>query len=528
MSTSSSVRPGHFPPRKRGIPFHIMAPAVLALATASLLGWSALATFKPVPRVMVGRVLPISVSPENTPDSTTVETPAKVVPTVQAPGWIEPDPYPTAAAALADGVLEEILVLEGQSVERGQLIARLVVEDADLDLQAAQAELDLAESDHQHAQARLTAAQANWDNPVRLDREVAVAQALVDELQARIAQLPSSITEARANLRSKEQEAQRISKAAASGSASEIELIIAEAASEALRAMVEFLVRQESILQSQLRSAVAEHRAAERDLELRIDDRLALASAEAGVLGAASRLERARVARDTAQLRVDRMRIHAPMGGLVLQRLKAPGDKVMRGMDDPRSAQVLLLYDPQRLQVRADVPLAEASHISVGQKCEVFCEVLPDQTFTGTVTRITNEADLQRNTLEIKVRIEDPSEMLKPEMLARVRFLGSNDSMANGPESQPQAATWFTVPTAAVQESGRVQVVRERSGLRGRIRTLMVEPGDLAETSPDLIRVRGELRQTDLVVLGEPEYQDGTLVEISTEVAASDTEGGRS
>ena len=49
---------------------------------------------------------------------------------VQAPGWVEAAPFATAVSALADGVVKEVLVLEGQPVEPGEVIARLVDDDA--------------------------------------------------------------------------------------------------------------------------------------------------------------------------------------------------------------------------------------------------------------------------------------------------------------------------------------------------------------------------------------------------------------
>ncbi|MCA9277390.1 MAG: efflux RND transporter periplasmic adaptor subunit, partial [Phycisphaerales bacterium] len=131
----------------------------------------------------------------------------------------------------------------------------------------------------------------------------------------------------------------------------------------------------------------------------------------------------ARAARDEAQLRLDRMQVVAPIDGVVMLRLVAPGDKRMVAMDDPRSAQVALLYDPGQLQVRVDVPLADASHLFLGQACEVVVDVLPDTTFAGEVIIITHEADLQKNTLEVKVLVVDPAAALRPEMLTRVRFL---------------------------------------------------------------------------------------------------------
>jgi multidrug efflux pump subunit AcrA (membrane-fusion protein) len=39
------------------------------------------------------------------------------------------------------------------------------------------------------------------------------------------------------------------------------------------------------------------------------------------------------------------------------------------------------------------------------------------------VTRVVHEADIQKNTLQVKVAIEAPAPEIKPEMLARVKFL---------------------------------------------------------------------------------------------------------
>ena len=87
------------------------------------------------------------------------------------------------------------------------------------------------------------------------------------------------------------------------------------------------------------------------------------------------------------------------MAGNVLRRLKGPGDKVMLGMDDPHSSHVVHLYDPGALQVRVDVPLADAAQVGVGQACEVVVDILPDEIFAGEVTRVTHEADLQKEHL---------------------------------------------------------------------------------------------------------------------------------
>ena len=66
---------------------------------------------------------------------------------------------------------------------------------------------------------------------------------------------------------------------------------------------------------------------------------------------------------------------------------------------------VLRIYNPQKLQVRVDVPLANAAQVSVGQEATITAEVLRDTVFHGKVLRILHEADIQKNTLQVKVSI---------------------------------------------------------------------------------------------------------------------------
>ncbi|NRB73562.1 MAG: biotin/lipoyl-binding protein, partial [Verrucomicrobiales bacterium] len=59
----------------------------------------------------------------------------------QASGWIEPDPLPIKATALVNGVVECVGVLEGEVVKQGQILAELISEDFELDLETAESDL---------------------------------------------------------------------------------------------------------------------------------------------------------------------------------------------------------------------------------------------------------------------------------------------------------------------------------------------------------------------------------------------------
>jgi RND family efflux transporter MFP subunit len=332
--------------------------------------------------------------------------------TVQAPGWVEADPYPIAVSALADGVVKDVLALEGQSVKAGDVVARLVDDDARLAL--ARTEADLAQK-----QATLEAAQRDWDNPVERTRAVATGEAMVAQTRSHIEKHHAEVAVEAAKLQAAKEEFERVQKS--QQASSEIELIRSRQAFEAQRATLESVEKQAAIYEAELAQRTAELIAAKDNLRLRIPEAKALAEAKAAVA-------LAKATRDEAALRLSRMDVRSPAEGIVMQRLVEPGAKLFLSMDDPKSAMAVRLYNPRKLQVRVDVPLADAAKVGVGQPAQIVVGVLPDRTFTGRVTRIVNEADIQKNTLQVKVAIEDPSPQLKPEMLARVRFT----SVANG------------------------------------------------------------------------------------------------
>ena len=100
--------------------------------------------------------------------------------------------------------------------------------------------------------------------------------------------------------------------------------------------------------------------------------------------------------------------------------------------------------------MRVDVPLADAAALQVGQLARIKCNLLPDQTFTGVVTRIEGHADIARNTLQAKVRIDKPSDHLRPDMLCRVEFLEGHHSQQEGATSRGALSTW--APESAIND----------------------------------------------------------------------------
>lgn len=526
MKSRDDVAPGRIPPSAaRLVP--IVIPALVLAATLAVVGWSSWPLLRPAREVVV--VQAVFDRSQQPPSPNPGEAPKKHIPTVQAPGWLEAEPFFTACTALADGVVESIEVLEGDRVERGQIVARLVQDDAKLSLRQSEADLAIARANLGAAAAERDAAQQAWDNPVELHRAIQSGKASVAESEAELNQLPARIDSADATLTRLVEEEARVKDSTKQGAASEFELIVARQRATAQRADVAALEAMRGILEARADRLRSELRAAERNLELRIDDRRRLATAEASLAAAQASVGLAEARRDEAALELDRMIIRAPVSGYVQRRLVAPGDKVVRMMDAPHSAHLVHIYDPSRLQVRVDVPLADASHISVGQACEVVVEVLPDTTFRGEVLRITHEADLQKNTLQVKVKVLNPDPVLRPEMLTRVKFLPPQGVHGLTPRATGGASGAETqavlVPSDAVERdsgSARVWLVTNRKNGRGVLaaRNVTVE----REPQPGWLLISGHLQPGDLVVDSPNKPREGEHVVIR----AAQNEGVRS
>jgi HlyD family secretion protein len=423
----------------------LLLPGMVIVAAAALLGYSAREALTPALEVQAVPVLVRQVVPGEAGGS------AGQVDggggggggAVQAPGWVEPDPFSISVPALADGVVREVLVLEGDHVKAGQVVAHLIDEDARLALAAAEAQVAEHRAALDLAQVELHAAQRQWDHPVERRRAVAAAEALAREAHAELAMLELQVAAEAARAQEARDEHARLLRLRDSLAGSEAELSRWEQRARAAQSVLAAAQARRAVLEAQLARHEAEASAARQSLELRIEERRALDAAQAALLRARAALARAEVNRDEAQLRLARMQITTPAAGIVLARLIEPGMRLTTGSDDPTGSLALRLYDPARLQVRVDIPLADAQRIRVGQEAQLVTEGLPDRTFRGRVSRLVHEANIQKNTVQVKVALiesGDATAGLKPEMLMRVRFHGPSGPGAGSAGGEAQAA----------------------------------------------------------------------------------------
>ena len=376
-------------------------------------------------------------------------------PLFQAPGWIEPRPTPINVPALAAGIMEDLHVVEGQTVQAGMLIAKLISIDAELAVRRARSTLQLREAEYQSALSEQIAAETRLRKPVHLQVVVADAESELAAAQVQLAQIPHLIVAGEADLEFARANVQ--AKRAAGDGVSAIVKQQAEADLKNAEAKLSELRNSEPSLRSRVDALERKVAGLQEQLELLIEETRQLAEAQANVATAAAMRDEARVRLEEAELRLSRMRITAPRDGRILRLVASPGDRVM-GMDttaEHRSSTIVQMYDPSHLQVRVDVRLEDVPMVTSGQRVKVETAASAEP-IDGYVLQATSTANIQKNTLEVKVALVEPPGSVTPEMLVTSTFLAPP---AKTEESASESLQRIFIPRQLVQtESGSSQV----------------------------------------------------------------------
>ena len=447
------------------------------------------------------------VTPRPAPDGAATAAPRDRV-LVQAAGWIEPDPFLVHVTALAGGIVEEVLVQESDVVEADQVVARLVDDEARLAVARITAELAQSQAQLVDAKARCQIARERFDAALEVKETEAIARADAEGKAAEAVHRHAEIDGAEAEVRLAADEVTVQKELAAEGAAGTRKGEIAEAALATAEAKLAG-VRVDLPLRVEAR---AHHERAREELRLRFDDRLERDRAEAAgdAADAAVQLVEARLAE--AQLELDRMVVRTPVGGVVLERLTVPG--MVLGLLK-EGHEVCSLYDPGSLRVRVDVPQDDVDRLFVGQRAEIVTNARSDRPYAGEVIRLVQLADIQKVTLEAQVRITDGDALLRPDMLAQVRFFGSGAASDTGSESAPSGgrgrvflipnrlvedgAVWVLAPTTNVAQRREIELGAERGGdvevlAHLDATTKVLDPGSSALEEGARVRIRGGVR----------------------------------
>jgi HlyD family secretion protein len=312
--------------------------------------------------------------------------------------------HPIQVSSKVVGKVAWVGVEKGDQVREGQVLVRL--EDAEYQAQLAQAKANLAV-----AQAHLKELETG-SRPQEID----AAQAAMDV--------------AAANFHNAEINLKRVEQMARDQIASQAQLDDART--------------QYAVTKNQLESA-------RKNYEL-----VKIGPRQEQIEYARAQVAQARATVDYAQTMLDSTLIRAPVSGTVLERLVERGEMVSTmdlGGTGGVKASVASVADLNDLQVQLDINQNDFPKIMPAQACAVTADAYPDRVYQGVVAEIAPEANRQKATIEVRVKVLRPDAYLRPEMNAHASFLAPTAGSKN------PSREMLSIPRAAlVQKEGRTEV----------------------------------------------------------------------
>src|SRR5262245_57769897 len=207
-----------------------------------------------------------------------------------------------------------------------------------------------------------------------------------------------------------------------------------------------------------------------------------------------------------AQSQLDNTVIRAPISGVILERNVERGEFVTTGFVGDRGAKgyVVSLADLNDLQAELDINQNDFAKLGPRQPGVITTDAYPDRKYQGEITEVSPEANRQKATVQVKVKVHNPDEFLRPEMNASVAFQ-SSEKEGGKPAGQDSAAKpLITIPASAVRD-GAVFIVVDGSAVRRQVQVA-------GKSSQGATISNGLMGGEDLIVNPPADLKDGQRV----------------
>lgn len=175
---------------------------------------------------------------------------------------------------------------------------------------------------------------------------------------------------------------------------------------------------------------------------------------------AAASLRQAHGALALAEARLAQIAIRAPGPGIVIAREVEPGDVVAAG----ETVLVLALDGETLLTAQPDE--RNLALLRVGQEAAAVADAFPDRVFRAAVSYVAPSVDPARGTVEVRFRVPEPPDFLRPDLSVSVNVeVGRREEAVVVPADAVRDASG--TPWVLVVEGGRTARREVRLGLRG-------------------------------------------------------------
>jgi HlyD family secretion protein len=432
--------------------------------------------------------------------------------------------------------IKQVLVAEGDAVEKGQVMAVLddsvlrsqiaeavaKVQSADSTVEQAEAQVQQAQSAQQEAQAGVAQAQAGVEKAIadaaQAKTGVGQAQAGVEQAKAGVEQAKAGIASAQAKLDQAQREVNRTQNLASQGVISQQDLeqrkterLTAVQDVNKAKADLNKAVEEQNKAAEEVRSAQAKVATAVANISTA---RAALSSAQAKVntAGSAVSSARANVGNNAASVRSNDARVKqlqtqleqtvvkAPDSGIVAERIGRVGD-VSSG-----SQKLFSIIRGNKLELQLKVPETQISQVKAGTEVRITSDSDKRIKLPGTVREILPLVDPQNRQATVKIDLPE-NELLRSGM-----FLRASISTAT--------TQGLKVPAKAIlpqSDGGAVvyKLVGEDKVQAQRVEVGEISGGAVGDLTNAKVEVKNGLKAGDRVVVAGAGYlKDGDRVKV--------------
>jgi len=356
-----------------------------------------------------------------------------------------------------NGIIEQILVEEGDRVAKGDLIAKIDVRDIQAQTNQAQASLSQAQSAVNSARSAYLTAQSQENQ----------AQAAVEEARGELREEEAELKDARLHQ-------QRMSMLYKNGAVSKSRLDEANARLASSEARMEQIKANIQQAQSRVEQARSQMEQAQSSIE----------QAQAGVAQAKANLDQSSANLDYGNLR-------APFDGVITKKQAHEG--AMAGAMAGFGQSIVTVETVDNLEFKVPVPESLLGQVSVGERMSVKIDAI-NREVGGEIKQIVPSADPKSRNFMVKIVLDEDKQVI-PGMFGRISLSTREEGTLTIPES----------------------AVIERFGITGVYRVVNDQAQfttvTLGSQQGDQIQIHSGLEAGDSIILNpSSEVKDGAIV----------------
>ena len=337
-------------------------------------------------------------------------------------------------SAKVPGTAEVVAVKEGQSVQRGDLVAQVGAREVEARFAQAAAERDAARSRLGELSAQVRALDAAIEQSrLGVDLARGTSQHEIHGASESLQRADADVAAAEAQWQQDQRLVERYRTLADQGFVSRnyYDDIRTRLQTSESRLAAARRAREEAVAASQRAQANS------LGVDVKRQDVQRLRAERERLILSRTTLERqaeasgARVAEVEATL--SDLRIVAPSNGTVINRLVEPGELVVAGRP------LVTIIDLSALYVRVFIPESDLGKVRLGNPARAYTDAFPERAFTGRVVEVAQQAEFtpkeahvrderQKLVYAVKVALENPEGYLKPGMSVDVKIRWKDDA----------------------------------------------------------------------------------------------------